>query len=270
MTTHQFTGVLQKMKTQLLSPVNYTLSLGEDLVDMNTLIQKKISIVYHHQIICMDCGKLTKKSYAQGYCYTCMMESPDNSECIIHPEKCEGHLGKGRDVEWESDHHVKDHYVYLANSGGLKVGVTRSTQVPTRWIDQGATQAVIIAKVPYRKLAGLIEVELKKHVSDKTNWQMMLTNQSKEPVDLLHEAHRLIQFIPESLNQYCSLDFQVQDINFPVKSYPVQINSMNLEKTPEIEGILCGIKGQYLIFEGGSALNIRNHSAYKISLSYED
>jgi hypothetical protein len=31
---------------------------------------------------------------------------------------------------------------------------SRETQIPTRWIDQGANQALILAETPYRQLAG--------------------------------------------------------------------------------------------------------------------
>src|SRR5687767_15562438 len=185
----QFEGNIEKMDTVGTSPVQYWMELSGEKVCMNELISKDIGIIFSGRINCVNCGKLTKKSFGQGFCFNCFSESAENSDCILRPEVCEGHLGKGRDSQWEFDHHVQPHYVYLAESGGVKVGVTRETQVPTRWIDQGAWQAILFAKVPYRKLAGLIEVELKKTMSDKTNWQQMLKDVRMD-ADLIAEKKK--------------------------------------------------------------------------------
>lgn len=264
--SNQFIGNIKKMHSQHLQPVLYHLELNE-LINMNALIGKKILIQYENQINCNNCGKITKKAYGQGFCYPCFMESPENSECIVKPELCEGHLGKGRDAQWEFEHHVKEHYVYLANSSGLKVGVTRATQIPTRWIDQGAIEAILFAKTPYRKLAGLIEVELKKHVSDKTNWQIMLKNSLNHVVDLVKEKHRIAEFLPLEFKRYMVHADDVTTISYPVIQYPESVSSLSLEKNPMIEGVLVGIKGQYLIFKEGKVFNLRNATGYKITLT---
>src|SRR5688572_27966152 len=146
----EYLGNISKMKTQLNDIVEYSLVLGDDRVGMNALLDQSISLTHTGRIFCVSCGKQTKKSFGQGFCYPCFMNSPDNAECIIKPELCRAHLGEGRDVEWEKNHHLQPHYVYLALSNEVKVGVTRNTQVPTRWIDQGASAAIIIAEVPYR------------------------------------------------------------------------------------------------------------------------
>ena len=212
----------------------------------------------------------TKKSFAQGFCFPCFKNAPENSPCIIRPELCEGHLGKGRDAEWEENHHVQPHVVYLALSSGLKVGVTRGNQVPTRWIDQGATQAIRLAETPHRQLAGAIEVVLKDYMSDKTNWQRMLKNQIAEGIDLLKEKQKAKALLSGDLQQYISEKNDVFTFNYPVDSYPLKVKSVNFDKLPEIEGKLKGIKGQYLIFMDNRVLNIRRHTGYFITLSIEE
>lgn len=260
-------GNLKKMTVTLESPVKYELQLGDDLVNINDLIGQHITFNYTGLINCKNCGRKTKKSFAQGFCYPCFNDSPANSPCIIKPELCEGHLGKGRDVEWEQKHHVQPHVVYLALSSGLKVGVTRGTQVPTRWIDQGAFQAIQLANTPNRYLAGAIEVFLKDHMSDRTNWQRMLKNQIPEGIDLQQEKEKAIELLPAEYNEYIASSNEVVEINYPVTAYPEKVKSLNFDKLPTIEGCLSGIKGQYLIFDDGRVLNIRKFTGYWVELN---
>jgi Protein of unknown function (DUF2797) len=266
MPTHQ--GNIEKMTTIGIGPVQYYLHLQEDKILMNDLIGKNIEIIFTGQINCVNCGKLTKKAFGQGFCFNCFSSSAENSDCILRPEVCEGHLGKGRDPQWELEHHVQTHYVYLAESGGVKVGVTRETQVPTRWIDQGAWQAIILAKVPYRKLAGMIEVELKKHMSDKTNWQQMLKD-IRMDADLIEEKKKAKALLPEELQSYVLEEDELIQIEYPLTSTPEKINSTNLDKSPTVQGKLHGIKGQYLIFENGDVMNLRSMSGYFITLKWD-
>lgn len=263
----EFSGNIDKMETDARETVQYTLPLSDHRIPLNALIGTPVTLQYLQQIHCVNCGKLIKKAYGQGFCFTCFSEAPDNSECIVRPELCQGHLGKGRDPQWEMDHHVKEHFVYLAQSGGVKVGVTRTTQIPTRWIDQGASRAIILARVPYRKLAGVIEVELKKHISDKTNWQQML-NQDPEPADLVQLKQQMGALLPADLQRYITPDSEVTVLQYPVTQYPLSPQTVSLDKKPEISGVLAGIKGQYLIFEDGSVINIRSHSGYKIKFTH--
>jgi len=254
-------GQILKMLTELKKPVQYNLPMGDGLLNMNQWIGKNIQFRFSGDIYCLDCGNRTKKSFNQGFCYPCFRDSPMAAECIIKPELCRAHLGEGRDVEWERKHHLKDHYVYLAVSSGVKVGITRDTQVPTRWIDQGASYAVPIAKTPNRYLCGVIEVALKAYLSDRTAWQRMLKNEISH-IDLAAKRDEIIQLIPEEYQQYVLSDEEVLHINFPVNEYPVKVKSLSFDKTPVIEGRLMGIKGQYLLFEGGQVLNMRKHQAY--------
>tara|TARA_B100000900_G_scaffold412701_1_gene435044 strand:+ start:856 stop:1668 length:813 start_codon:yes stop_codon:yes gene_type:complete len=257
------------MKTELKSPVQYYLPVGNQLLDMNQWIGKHIQFIFNGDIFCLDCGVKTKKSFNQGFCYTCFQNSPMSAECIIKPELCRAHLGEGRDMEWERKYHLKDHYVYLAVSSGVKVGITRDTQVPTRWIDQGASYAVPIARTPNRYLCGVIEVSLKDYLSDRTAWQRMLKNEITH-VDLAEKRDEIIKLIPEEFQDYVLRDEEILNIEFPVNEYPTKVKSLSFDKTPIIEGRLVGIKGQYLLFDGGQVLNIRKHQAYVLKFSALD
>lgn len=262
-------GVLSKMNVEHSNPIFYTLNLDVK-VKINDLIGKKIRFSFLGKIFCRSCGKETKKSFNQGFCYSCFINAPEAADCIIRPELCRAHLGEGRDVEWEQNNHNQDHVVYLAASDVVKVGVTRSTQMPTRWIDQGANSAIILAETPNRYLAGVLEVELKNHFSDKTNWQKMLKNNIDEHIDLFNEKWSLESILPSDLTEYFSENDEIFDFSYPVLSYPEKIKSLTFDKEPIIEGVLVGIKGQYLIFEGGRVLNIRKHTSYLVNLELID
>lgn len=262
----KITGSILKMKSQWQSPVEYYLPLGNQKILMNDLIGKNISLRYENEIYCIACGKKTKKSFAQGFCYNCFIDSPEAAECILRPELCLAHEGKGRDVEWEKANHLQEHFVYLALSSDLKVGVTRSTQVPTRWIDQGASSAIILAKTPNRYLSGVIEVAMKKFLTDKTSWQKMLKNELMQGVNLAEEKKKAKEFLPDELKKYYSEDNSVTEINYPVISYPAKVKSIDFEKQNLLSGKLNGIKGQYLIFEDGNVLNVRKHSGYVVTI----
>ncbi len=260
-------GILSKMNVEHSNPIVYTLNLEEN-VRFNDLIGKNIKFSFLNKIICRSCGKETKKSFNQGFCYTCFINAPESADCIIRPELCRAHLGEGRDVEWEEKNHNQDHVVYLAASDVVKVGVTRTTQMPTRWIDQGASSAIILAETPNRYLAGVLEVELKNHFSDKTNWQKMLKNDINDSIDLVHEKWSLESVLPSDLTQYFSENDEIFDFDYPISIYPEKIKSLSFDKEAIIEGVLVGIKGQYLIFEGGRVLNIRKHTSYLVELEF--
>jgi hypothetical protein len=262
-----YTGNLRKMGTIAGDPIRYQLTLGEDTIEMNDLIGHAISLQYQGTIHCKICGRKTNKSFGEGFCYPHFMNHPANSPCIVRPELCQGHLGKGRDAAWEQAHHVQPHVVYLALSSSVKVGVTRDTQVPTRWIDQGASQAIILAELPYRQLAGQMEVALKDHYTDKTSWQRMLKNEVDTEVDLAAEKARAGAFLPAELQQYLSEDDEISELIYPVETYPLKVSSLNLDKVPVISGTLEGIKGQYLFFDQNRVFNVRRHTGYLVTLA---
>lgn len=260
-------GNISKMAANLGEEINYYLNLSET-IHMNELIGKSIKLEWKGQINCCSCGKITKKSFGQGFCYACFISAPESAECILRPELCRAHLGEGRDPDWEEKHHNQPHIVYLAASSVVKVGITRAQQIPTRWIDQGATSAIRLAEVPNRYEAGRIEMALKDFFTDKTHWQKMLKNEVDESIDLIEEKWGLEEHLPNDILDFFSENDEIIELNYPVLEYPLTVKSRSFDKTSVIEGILKGIKGQYLIFEGGEVLNIRSHTSYYVELSY--
>ncbi len=260
-----YQGVLIKMRTEFLNPIEYYLDMGSDFINMNQLLDRKIQLEFiGHQ--CLNC-RLDKPIYRQGFCKSCFFETPYAGEWIMRPELSTAHLDKeDRDLAFEKEMQLQPHIVYLANSSNIKVGVTRKQQVPTRWIDQGAHEAIEVAEVPNRYLAGITEVALKEHISDKTNWRKMLVN-DVEDVDLVAEKERLSPYIPEEVKSYYLKNSSETAIAFPVKAYPNKVKSLNMEKTPSYTGILKGIKGQYLVFEDQTVFNIRANEGLVVRLS---
>ncbi|MEO9952523.1 DUF2797 domain-containing protein [Nonlabens sp.] len=261
------TGTIRKMQTELKETVQYYLVFPDNFVHMNQLLDKNISLK-HVGNECLNCS-LDKKIWRQGFCYDCFTASPQAGDWIMRPELSRAHLDEeDRDLEYEKKVQLKPHIVYLANSSNIKVGVTRKTQIPTRWIDQGAHEAVAILETPNRYLAGIAEVALKDHVADKTNWRKMLTN-SIEDVDLLRFRESLLQYIPQEAQEYILDNEKEWEINFPVLQYPEKVTSVNLAKTTEYAGKLKGIKGQYLIFEDGKVMNLRSHEGLVLEIKVD-
>ncbi|MBE9469465.1 MAG: DUF2797 domain-containing protein [Bacteroidetes bacterium] len=263
----KFAGNILKMRTSLKNGlVDYFLPIGNDLIYVNELIGKNIKLNYNGNINCINCGRKISKTYFQGYCYNCFISLPETDEGILRPELCKAHLGISRDMEWAKQNCLQPHYVYLALSSDVKVGVTRATQVPTRWIDQGASQAIKFAQTPNRYIAGLIEVALKKIMRDKTNWRKMLTNKIATDVNLIFEKQKAVFSLSDELRQYIENDNDVTTINYPVIKYPEKVKSLSFDKQSEINKKLIGIKGQYLIFDDSMVLNIRKHNGYFVEV----
>ena len=253
------------MQTEHADPIQYYLDMGSDSINVNQLIDKEIELNFEHYQ-CMGCGK-DKKLFRQGYCYDCFYALPQAGDWIMRPELSKAHLGiADRDLEYEKQVQLKPHVVYLANSSNVKVGVTRKSQIPTRWIDQGAHEALEILEVPNRYLAGIAEVALKEFVADKTNWRKMLTN-SVDDENLAEWRDKLAKHLPEEVKEYFIPNNSETAIHFPVVQYPAKIKSLNLEKTPHYKGKLKGIKGQYLLFEDNTVFNVRNHEGFVVKLS---
>ena len=259
-------GNLRKMQTQLDDVAHYTLVLDDVPIDMNAKIGQTIRLTFDGTINCIACGRVTKKSFGQGFCYPCFRSAPEASECIIRPELCRAHEGEARDMDWAEKHCLVEQIVYLARSSAIKVGITRASQMPTRWIDQGATDAIVFARVPNRYTAGLVEVAMKEHLTDRTNWQRMLKNEVID-ADLVATKASLVDTLDADLRQYVDSDDTVCAINYPVERFPDKVKSVGFDKLPEIEGCLAGIKGQYLIFDDNRVLNIRKHNGYRIGLT---
>jgi len=260
----KYQGVLTKMRTDNGSPIQYYLIMENDFLNMNQLLDRTLAINFlNYQ--CLNCG-LKKKIFRMGYCYDCFYKLPQAADWVINPELSKAHLDQeDRDLEYEKKVQLQPHIVYLANSSSIKVGVTRKSQVPTRWIDQGAHEAIEIVEVPNRYLAGIAEVALKDFVSDKTNWRAMVTNDIKDE-DLTDWRDRLKDHLPDEVQQYFIASNKETNLDFPVLQYPAKPKSLNLEKTPFYEGVLKGIKGQYWLFEDNTVFNVRSNEGYVVSL----
>ena len=260
------TGNLLKLKTQHTNNnVNYTLPLGDEFIELNPLVGKSISLKFDGIINCLDTGRVIKKSFGQGYSWESFITLPNCDQCIFKPELCHYSVGTCRDPAWGEEHCLKPHIIYLANSSELKVGITRETQVPTRWMDQGASFALPLLRVKDRHTSGLIEVEIGKKLGDKTNWRKMLKGDISE-IDLPKIKKEVLKEFKGIIEKYEAevLPDDLYEFNYPVDKYPEKVTTLSFDKTPHIEGVLKGIKGQYLIFDHG-VLNIRKHQGYKIS-----
>ena len=267
-------GTLKKLKTELGQPVIYRLPIGDELQPLNDRIGQPLTLNHTGKIFCIHCGRKTNKSFSQGFCYPCFKKLAQCDTCIVKPETCHYDAGTCREPEWAQDHCFQPHYVYLANSSGIKVGITRENQIPTRWMDQGAIQALPIAKVTSRYLSGLLEVAIAEHIPDKTNWRTMLKG-AVDTLDLVAKRDELIaecQAKIEDLkirfgeHSITLLQESVVDINYPVEVYPTKVSTHNFDKTAEVSGQLMGIKGQYLMLDTG-VINIRKFAGYEVEVS---
>ncbi len=269
----EWEGNIRKMNASLSDgQANYELPLfdvleSKERVFMNELIGSEIRISYDGQINCRSTGDRIKKTYGEGMSYKAFIDSPLATESIIRPELSRIHEGIAlRDEEWERRNHLTPHVTYLSLTSEIKVGVTREANIPSRWIDQGAIKAIVLAETPYRQAAGLIEVALKGHLSDKTNWRNMLKNIQTGPVNLVAKKQEVKQWIPSELIEFWASDDRAVEIEYPVNRYPVKVTSIKLDKFPVIEKKLAGIKGQYLIFSDDTVMNVRSHSGYRVRL----
>lgn len=275
--TTKISGQCKKMPATLGidDRVNYRLSLGSDEVVLSESLGSKISIQSNGVITCIHCGKSTKKSYSQGYCFPCMKKLAQCDLCIMSPERCHYAAGTCREPVWADEFCMTDHIVYLANTTAAKVGLTRNNQIPTRWIDQGAEQALPVMRVATRQQAGFVEDALRQHIADKTNWRNMLKS-SAEPIDLISLRDDLIDRTAKSLEsvfeRFGQANFnllsgeQPIDLVYEVLEYPTKITSLNLDKNPLVEGQLLGIKGQYLILDTG-VINLRKYTGYMLEVT---
>ena len=272
-------GHARKMRVEHNDPVNYTLHLDEAALGMTDLIGQTLTISFSGAIHCINCGRKTRKSYSQGYCFPCSQRLAQCDMCIVRPHTCHFDKGTCREPDWALEHCFQDHYVYLANSSGLKVGITRQDQLPTRWIDQGATQALPLFKTRSRYIAGKLEKAIGEHVSDRTDWRRMLKGNA-EPVDLAASGASLTEAAAAGIGAIreefagatdgqpveAVTDVDTLDIRYPVREWPEKIKALNLDKQPEVSGELRGIKGQYLMLSEG-VLNVRKYTGYELKVT---
>jgi hypothetical protein len=261
------------MRAELGEPVAYRLPVGDAELELTSVVGERLALRYEGEIHCAHCGRVTNKSYSQGHCFPCSQRLAACDLCIVKPERCHYHEGTCREPEWGETHCMQPHVVYLSNTSGLKVGITRASQIPTRWIDQGATQALPIVEVSSRRAAGYVEVALARHVADKTDWRAMLRGTATD-TDLRAEAERLLNIAGNELaalraswGEDCIRTVpgaELTTIDYPVLEHPVKPRSLSFDRQPEISGRLLGIKGQYLILDSG-VVNVRRHTAYVVS-----
>lgn len=260
-----YQGVLRKMETEFSNPIQYYLVFDNDFININQLLNKFLKLEFV-KFQCLNCG-LDKPIYRQGFDKQCFFDTARAGDWIMRPELSTAHLDKeDRDLEYEKRVQLQPHIVYLANSSNVKVGVTRKTQVPTRWIDQGAHEAIEIVEVPNRYLAGITEVALKNHVGDKTNWRKMLKNDIEDE-NLLEWRERLKSFIPDEAKAYFIAHNSETNLEFPVHKYPEKPKSLNIKKELSYQGKLVGVKGQYLIFEDDTVFNVRANEGLVLDIS---
>lgn len=272
---NSYKGNLRKLRSQHAATIEYQLPIGDQLVSLNQQIGKPLTLSFSGKINCIQCNRAIKKSFQQGYCYPCMQKINECNNCQLFPERCLHGEGKCNPDDWAHVQCMQPHVVYLANSSGLKVGITRETQMPTRWIDQGAVAAIPIFSTTNRYQCGVLEVALKDYASDKTDWRKMLKNDVIE-VDLVAERDRLLMeanaVIETVVGAFPAGDISpIEDVavlafNYPVASYPAKIKSASLDKSPSITGVLQGIKGQYLIFDG-FVMNVRKFGGYEVEVT---
>jgi hypothetical protein len=268
-------GSLQKLRSQAEAPVLYRLPVGPHEVPLNACLGQTIQIVWSGAIFCLACGRQTKKSFNQGYCYPCFKGLASCDLCIVKPELCHYAQGTCREPAWGLAHCMQPHYVYLANTASVKVGITRASQLPVRWLDQGAVQALPVFRVHSRYQAGLLEVALKKHVTDRTDWRRMLRGEPEfynlraRRDELLKQCDDAISAVVPSANENTPIllaEAETQTFTYPVLRYLARVTALDLDKTPHLEGTLLGIKGQYLLLDTG-VLNIRKFAGYEVTVT---
>lgn len=262
------TGVLRKLKSEKKEVVEYKLPLSDELIELNSLVGKKITLEHTGRKFCIDTGKEIKKTYGQGYSWESYVTLPECDQCIVQPELCHYAKGTCRDPKWGEDHCLQPHVIYLSLTSNLKIGITRKVNVPSRWIDQGAVSAIKLCEVKDRLTSGKIESEIAKSMKDKTNWRNMLKN-VYEDKDLLKEKKRVLKEHKDLFDKYQVdiSDDEIYEFNYPVEVYPEKVSSFNFDKKPKIEATLMGVKGQYLIFDSG-VINIRKFQGYEVELTY--
>lgn len=273
-----FEGLVRKMRVGHENPVRYAMRLDDHEVPLNDAIGRDLRMNFAGEINCIACGRSIRKSFSQGHCFPCSQRLASCDLCIVRPETCHFHKGTCREPEWGEANCMQPHVVYLANSSGVKVGITRRTQLPTRWIDQGAAAALPIFSASTRRVSGLVEVAIAAHVSDKTDWRRMLKGEP-EPQDLAARRDELLQLCSDRLDEirdefgasaFTALsDDDAIDFRYPVLEHPEKVRSLNFDKSATIEGTLQGIKGQYLILDSG-VVNMRRHAGYRIGIDLPD
>ncbi len=277
----KWTGDLRKMEPIAQESSSGSLSVtyrwkgaqrGEptDPWELQTALGSKVRLDFTGAIHCTVTGKRIRKTYGDGMSFDAWRSAPEAVESVLRPELSRIHEGIAlRDAVWEREHHLAPHVTYLSFTGGIKVGVTRSVQALTRWMDQGATAAIRVLEVPYRQLAGSAEVLLKSAFSDRTQVAAMLRQVAPDAPALAAAKERALLVLGEEFEPFISESDDVIQFEYPLVEWPKAIQTVSLDRVPSIEGTLVAVKGQYLVWDTGVALNIRSHAGYEVILDID-
>jgi len=235
---------------------------------LNDRIGRELRLSYEGTIECTACGRKTKKSFNQGFCWPCSQSRPEADICIVKPELCHFHQAGNPCRDDDFAHRVcfKPHVLYVSLTSGVKVGITRRVNVPSRWIDQGAVRAIPVAVLPDRFTVGKLEKRLAEDYADKTHWMRMLKESDPEgdPRGAADEIAARLE--GEGVEGVLPAAERVERrFVYPVRTHPVKVKSFNLDKAPEAGGVLEGIKGQYLIFDT-AVINLRKYTGYRVTI----
>lgn len=254
---------------------HYALRIGQHREPLNAWLGHDVALSFGGHIVCVNCQRSTRKSFGQGHCYSCFKRLARCDTCMMAPERCHYFQGTCREPEWGERHCFAPHVVYLASSSGAKVGITKPSQMPTRWLDQGAVQALPILSVASRRQSGLVEALFRSEISDRTHWQRMLKGETAD-VDLISLRDDLMARLAPGLasirsefgedNIQSHAEQTVARFDYPVLSWPERVKALNLDRTPQVEGRLMGLKGQYLILDTG-VINLRKYTGYQVSVT---
>jgi hypothetical protein len=248
-------------------PIRYLFQTDQTELSINEYLGQQISISYTRRKACVNCGRSVKKLYQNGYCYPCMTTLAECDLCIVKPHDCHFHKGTCRDEEFAESHCMIPHYVYLAYSSNIKVGLTRKGRQFTRWVDQGALAAVLVAELPTRKQAGELEMEIAKTMQDKTDWRKMLVAKSVEEVDLLSVRADVIAKLTDEYQGFVLTNEPIHQFSYPaLPDHEVKLSSLALDKQETVTGRLLGMKGQYMILDTG-VFNVRKHNGFHVQVS---
>ncbi|WP_124728177.1 DUF2797 domain-containing protein [Staphylospora marina] len=261
------TGHLLPLSHQYGEPVSFFARVGGEEIPLDEWLGRTVRISFLGEIHCIHCGRKVKKTYNCGSCWPCFTKLAENDLCIVKPSMCHFERGTCRDPKFGEEHCMQPHIVYLALSSDVKVGITRKRRMVERWIDQGAVRAMPILEVPTRHLAGVIEAHLAGFLSDRTDWRKMLKNEVADR-DLFDVREEVRALLPEEYRTWWLEEVEVTEIRYPEVEPPKTVKSISLDKQPEINGRLMGIKGQYLVLDVG-VLNVRKHSGYKVNLALD-
>ena len=262
-------GPLVKLVSAPTDPASYTLCVDTEpakTLPLNAVLGRGVEIRFLDRITCRYCASVTKKSYGEGYCYPCFKHLARCDLCVVSPDRCHYHLGTCREPTWGESFCMQPHRVYLANTTGPKVGITRAGHELVRWIDQGASQGLLMCAARTRRLAGLVEVSFAEHITDRTDWRRLVSRDTA-PVDLMglrEELKSKLGPLPEGVSW---LQGQAPiTLRYPMRRYGGKIRRLLLNKEPVVRGNLLGVKGQFLLFDHG-VFNVRQHTSYHVRVT---